>query len=259
MRRLPPRTRLILRVTTAALAVLALLTGYRFAVMLTGGLNKENQPQPGHVKPFPVGALDSIWAIPLSAPPVSPAKPLSAQASGAKAPPSFNTAGLELKGVFVNIFDKRKSIAIISDKGKDDLILKRGDIAREGTMVDEILVDRVVLRGIMGETATLALTDFVKEAIIVGADTPSMSLAEAEDPMGPPIYDPTSPGPGMPGDVADELGKPRAPVMYMPIPPMPGRMKEGTPGVSPMTMDPAAAAISEQMNAVGRPGPETGR
>lgn len=167
----------------------------------------------------------------------------------------MDVSGLDLKGVFVNMFDKDKSIVIVSAKGSRDLILKRGDSAKIGVMVNEIFPDHVVFRGLAGDKTSLTLATFVKDAMIFGGHEGGMteSLADSEDPMGPPLFDPTSPGPGMAGDVMGNGGIETGPVRYMPTPKMPEFQPGEEPMAAPMVPGSAAAmAISNEMNAAGR-------
>lgn len=213
-------------------------------------------PSPtGLTEPAANRTLDALGAIPLSAP--SPAQKAvdGREGEGANpSPHSLDTSGLDLKGVFVNMFDKRKSIAIIGSKGKRDLILKRGDSAKEGVMVDDIFSDHVVFRVINGETRSLALSNFIKDTVIIEGNAPiTESLSDLENPMGFPVFDPTSPGPGMPGDVAGDGGRDPGPIKFMPTPQMPVTGNGGSQMAAPMAGgSEAAKSVSGEMNAAGR-------
>lgn len=253
VRRLPPKTKTLLRVITAGLALLALFTAARMVLMLSkvrrGEVSAPAVPAKGAAKT----ALDSLGAIPFSAPPSSQ-KTEDQKAGETPPPPPLDTSGLDLKGVFVNMFDKRKSVAIVGAKGMRDLILKTGDSAKNGVALDEIFADHVVFRGVAGDRKSLALANFVKGAVILGEfEALTESLADSEDPMGQPVFDPTSPGPGMAGDVMGNGGIETGPVKYMPIPQMQTTQSGEFTTAAPMVTGSATAvAISEQMNAPGR-------
>lgn len=257
MHRLPPRTKTLLRVITAGLAILALFTAAQMGLMVSkvkrGQLSSSASPAGNVAKT----ALPTLGAIPFSAPPVI--QKTENTDAAPPPPPPLDTSGLDLKGVFVNMFDKNKSIAIVGAKGARDLILKLGDSAKNGVALDEIFPDRVVFRGVAGDKRSLVLTNFVKGAVILGDFEPlTESLADSEDPMGQPVFDPTSPGPGMAGDVMGNGGVETGPIKYMPIPQMQTTQSGEFVTAAPMVAGSAtAAAISEEMNAAGRmPGKE---
>lgn len=249
--RLPPRMKIALRLTTAGLALLVVAAVARMAPLVM-------KPKAGPEtvlaeKPKPLGKTGAglMGSLPLSASPPAPAGSSGSGVTAPPPPPPLDITGLNLKGVFVNIFDKRRSLVIISQKGGKDLILKRGDMARQGVMVDEVSPDHVVFKGINGDTKSIHLSDFVKDTVIMGAGMQGMptSIADMEDPMGAPLYDPTSPGPGMPGDIAGDGGMDSGPVKYMPIPTMPGAQHGGGAAALAVPGSGAERDISRQMNA----------
>lgn len=257
--RLPPQTKMLLRAVTAGLAILVVATGVRVGLVVSGAKSKQAPSSTSPTTHVANVALDALGAIPLSSPPVVPKSDAETNPPPPPPPPPLDISGLDLKGVFVNMFDKRKSIAIIGLKGRNDLILKRGDVARNGVMVDEIYPDHVVFRGFSGDTKSLVLTDFIKEAVIVGGHAPlAESLANfAEEDMELQTFDPTSPGPGMAGDVDGDGGMDLGVVKYMPIPQMPTAGKGGSQMAAPTVAgSEAARAVSREMNAAGRPAVE---
>lgn len=251
MRRLPPQTKTLLRVITAGMALLALFTAAQMGLMVSkvkrGQVSSSASPA-GNMAKTP---LPTLGAIPFSAPPVIQK---TENKEAAPPPPPLDTSGLDLKGVFVNMFDKKKSIAIVGAKGSRDLILKLGDSAKNGVALDEIFADHVVFRGVAGDKRSLLLANFVKGAVILGEfEALTESLADSEDPMGQPVFDPTAPGPGMAGDVMGNGGIETGPVKYMPIPQMQTTQSGEFTMAAPMVTGSATAtAISEQMNATGR-------
>lgn len=241
-----------MRAMTAGLAIIAMAMGAQMWMMV-GKAKRAQAPSPtGLAEPSANRTLDTLGAIPLSAP-SSAQKTVEGREGGGGSPSPFplDTSGLDLKGVFVNMFDKRKSIAIIGSKGQRDLILKRGDSARQGVMVDEIFADHVVFRGIAGDTLSLALANFIKDAVIFEGRAPmTESLADIENPMGSTAFDPMAPPPGMAGDVIGDGGKDSGPIKFMPTPQMPvegSHMAAPTVGGSE-----AARSVSGEMNAAGR-------
>lgn len=260
MRRLPPRTKTLLRAMTAGFAILAVAMGAQMWLMVGKTKRAQAPLSAGLAAPVADRTLDALGAIPLSAPSTAQKAVNGRDGVGGGAnlsPPPLDTSGLDLKGVFVNMFDKRKSIAIIGSKGKRDLILKRGDSAKEGVMVDDIFPDHVVFRGVVGDTQSLALSNFVRDAVILGGNSPmapmTESLSDIENPMGTPIFDPMSPGPGMAGDVMGDGGANPGPMKYMPTPQMPMTANGGSQMAAPMPGgSEAAKAVSEEMNAAGR-------
>jgi hypothetical protein len=256
MQGLPPRTKTFLRLMTAGFAVLVLAMGANMWLMV--GKAKRSQAPLSAVVPGPAvdRTLDALGAIPFSAPSSShrPVNGPDGVEGGRKPPPPLDTTGLELKGVFVNIFDKRKSIAIIGSKGNRDIIMKDGDSAKEGVMLEEIFPDHVVFRGIAGDTQSMALANFVKNTVIFGGNTPmTESLSDIENPMGVPMFDPLVPDPSMAGDVTGDGGADPGPVRYMPTPQMPTAANGGAPMAAPMVGgSETARTISGEMNAVGR-------
>ncbi len=251
MHKLPPQTKMLLRAVTAGLAILVVATGVRVGLVVSGAKSKQAPSSASTTTHVANVALDALGAIPLSSPPMVPKSDAETNPPPPPPPPPLDISGLDLKGVFVNMFDKRKSIAIIGLKGRNDLILKRGDVARNGVMVDEIYPDHVVFRGFAGDTKSLVLTDFIKEAVIVGGHAPlAESLADFEDDMGPQTLDPTSPGPGVAGDVDGDGGMDLGVIKYMPIPKMPTADKGGSQMAAPTVAgSEAARAVSREMNA----------
>jgi len=255
MRRLPPRTKTLLQAITAGLAILAVAMGAQMWVMVGKTKRAQAPLSAGLAEPVADRTLDALGAIPFSAP--SPAqKAVNGGGRANLSSPALDTSGLDLKGVFVNMFDKRKSIAIIGSKGKRDLILKRGDPAKEGVMVDDIFPDHVVFRGVAGDTRSLALSNFVRDAVIFGGNSPMEptmeSLSDIENPMGTPVFDPASPDPGMAGDVMGDAGADPGPMEHMPTPQMPMTGNDGSQMAAPMVGgSDAAKALSEEMNAAG--------
>ena len=241
-----------MRAITAGLAILAVAMGAQMLLMV-GKMKRAQAPlSAGLAEPVADRTLDALGAIPFSAP--SPAqKAVDGEEDGGAnpSPPSLDISGLDLKGVFVNMFDKRKSITIIGSKGNRDLILKRGDSAKEGVMVDDIFPDHVVFRGVAGDTQSLALSNFVKDAVIFGGNSPMApmmeSLTDTENPMDAPIFDDAPPNTGMDGDGMGTADP--GPVKYMPTPQMPMTANGGSQmGQGSET----AKAVTETMSAAGR-------
>lgn len=261
MRRLPPLAKALVYAMTAGLAILVAVTGTRVGLIVSKAKRGQIPSSASPAKAVTNTPLDALGAILLSAPSLAQQATEKRGAEvGKSAPPPLDISGLDLKGVFVNMFNRGKSIAIIGSKGKKDIILKCGDVtnATDGVMLEEIYPDHVVFRGLAGDRRSISLTNFIKEAVIFGRQAVmTESLADIEDPMGAPIYDPTSPGPGMAGDVSGNGGMETGPVKFMPIPKMPTVQKDGSRMAAPVGHgSETAISVSNEMNAAGQMGAE---
>jgi len=158
-----------------------------------------------------------------------------------------------LKGVFVNVKNRERSMAIVERGEEEMLVVRKGDSIIQGAVVQDIYPDRLSV-ALVGDKPGSISRYLNLPPVTEGEFTAvqEASLADNENIMGTSIYDPSLLKAGSPEDIFGANYE-QLPVIAMPIPAMPVAPAAQGPGASRVAREMAAAAQRAKKGEKARP------